>query len=103
MAMNITKDLLLVEGDSFQKIRKVNKSHPQRKGQKAKFCQKTRYRYHNSAVHALTKAKHQRNRALAAGDEGIRTETRIYWHEKCNSYHLTSQPFYSFQEAAHAA
>jgi len=103
MAMNITKSLLLLEGDPFQKIRKANKSRLQMEGRKIRFCQKTRYRYHNSAVQALTKARHQRNWALVVGVEGIRTETRIYWHEECNSYHLTSQPLKSFQEAKHAA
>jgi hypothetical protein len=59
---------------------------------KRRYCQKTRYRYHDSAVRALTKARFQRHRALADGVEPIRTEARIYWHDQCNSYHLTSQP-----------
>ena len=103
MAMSISKGLLLTEGASFEKTRKHNKSAPQRKGTKIKYCQKTRYRYHNSAVQALTKAKHQRQRAIAEGVANLRTETRIYWHDQCNSYHLTSQPFYGVQAATHAA
>ena len=103
MAMSISKGLLLTEGASFEKTRKHNKSAPQRKGVKIKYCQKTRYRYHNSAVQALTKAKHQRQRAFAEGVVNLRTETRIYWHDQCNSYHLTSQPFYGVQAVSHAA
>jgi hypothetical protein len=103
MAMSISKGLLLTEGSSFEKTRKNIKSSPKRKGLKNRYCQKTRYRYHNSAVQALTKAKHQRQRAIAEGVTNLRTETRIYWHEQCNSYHLTSQPFYGDQAATYAA
>ena len=101
MATRISKDLLLTEGANFVKTRKHKKSAP--KGEKIMYCQKTRYRYHNSAVQALTKAKHQRQRAIAEGVENLRTETRIYWHDQCNSYHLTSQPFYGAEAVAHAA
>lgn len=103
MAMRISKSLLLTEGASFEKTRKHNKSALHRKGTKIKYCQKTMYRYHNSAVQALTKAKHQRQRAIAEGVANLRTETRIYWHDQCNSYHLTSKPFYGVQADAHAA
>lgn len=103
MAMNITKQLLQIDGSSFEKTWKVNKATSKGKGQKIKFCHKTRYRYHNSAVQALTKAKHQRHRAFADGVEALRTETRIYWHDQCNSYHLTSKPLYTFTGVQHAA
>ena len=103
MAMSISKDLLLNEGASVEKTRKHNEPAPERKGAKIKYCEKTRYRYHNSAVQALTKAKHQRQRAIAEGVSNLRTETRIYWHDQCNSYHLTSQPFYGAQAVSHAA
>jgi hypothetical protein len=103
MAMSISKGLLLIEGASFEKTRKHNKSIPQRKGAKSRYCQKTRYRYHDSAVQALTKAKRQRQRALAEGVANLRTETRIYWHDQCNSYHLTSKATYGVQAAAYAA
>lgn len=103
MAMNISKSLLQIEGASFEKTPKNKKSTSQRKGTKIRYCQKTRYRYHSSAVQALTKAKHQRQRALAEGVANLRTETRIYWHDQCNSYHLTSQSFYGDQAATYAA
>jgi hypothetical protein len=103
MAMSISKSLLLIEAASFEKTRKHNKPTPQRNGTKIKYCQKTRYRYHDSAVQALTKAKHQRQRAMADGVANLRTETRIYWHDQCNSYHLTSQPFYGVEAIAYAA
>ena len=103
MAMNITKQLLQIEGSSYEKTRTVNRATSVGKGRKIKFCHKTRYRYHNSAVQALTKAKHQRQRAFAEGVEALRTETRIYWHDQCNSYHLTSQPLYAFKGAQYAA
>jgi hypothetical protein len=103
MAMSISKGLLLTEGPSFEKTRKNIKLSPKTKGLKIRYCQKTRYRYHSSAVQALTKAKHQRQRALAEGVANLRTETRIYWHDQCNSYHLTSQPFYGVLAAEYAA
>lgn len=102
MAMIITKSLLMIEGASFEKTRKNKKSTSQRKGTKIKYCQKTRYRYHNSAVQALTKARHQRQRAIADGHANLRTENRIYWHDQCASYHLTSQPIYGVLETGYA-
>jgi hypothetical protein len=103
MATSITNDLLRTEGASFIKTTKGKKSMTNGKGSKSRYCQKTRYRYHDSAVRALTKARFQRQRALADGVEPIRTEARIYWHDQCNSYHLTSQPRNQIQVVAYAA
>jgi hypothetical protein len=103
MATSITNDLLRTEGASFIKTTRSKKSMTKGKASKSRYCQKTRYRYHDSAVRALTKARFQRQRALADGVEPMRTEARIYWHDQCNSYHLTSQPLNQTQAVAYAA
>lgn len=103
MAQRITRTLLLIEGETFEKRKNHSKSRSRKKGPKMKYCNKIRYRYHSTAVEALTKAKHQRVQAQADGVLTLRTEKRIYWHDQCNSYHLTSQSPRSEEVLVHAA
>jgi hypothetical protein len=102
MASRISKALLLVEGQSFEKTRRSQYSG---KGQKmkARYCRKTRYRYHRSAVDVMLAATYSRAAAKSSGVLIHRTEARIYWHEHCNSYHLTSQPLHTTVGISYAA
>ena len=103
MAQRITRTLLAVEAAPFEKWAKQGKSRSRKDGVKVKYCGKIRYRYMSEAALALSKAKFQRLQAQTDGAENHRSEKRIYWHEQCNSYHLTSQPLLAEMEFADVA
>ena len=102
MASRISKALLQLEGEGFEKTRK-SKCSAKGQGMKARYCQKTRYRYHRSAVDVMLAATYSRAAAKSRGVFIHRTEARIYWHEHCKSYHLTSQPLRTTFEMSNAA
>ena len=50
-------------------------------------CKKKRYKDKISAMIALASCKHSK--------KGKRQECRIYWCDKCKSYHLTKYKYFS--------
>jgi len=72
-------------------IQNIVRSLIKGKQPKAKYYKKILSRAHESAVEALLGATHAGQGAGTLGLSAYRRESRIYWHDSCGPFHLTSQ------------
>lgn len=71
---------------------KANKSH---KSQRNCFTHKVRYKDHKMAIAALHKLSNLRTADLAEYGQTTFNQVRVYFHDACKGWHLTSQKSWS--------